>query len=106
MQNNPLKREQSKTAPQNIETAKTDVNAAKPEAAVTEKKPAVTGVVADCLELNVRRAPSLKANVAAVIPALTEVTIDLDGSNGEFYKVTTPDGIQGFCMKKYIAVRR
>ena len=41
-----------------------------------------------------------------VIPALTEIVIDAGASTDEFYRVHTAEGIEGFCMKKYIAVRK
>lgn len=75
------------------------------DTAIPEKKPDVTGIVTDCSKLNVRKAPSANAEVAAVIPALTEVIIDIDKSTAEFYRVAAANGIQGFCMKKFIAIR-
>ena len=46
----------------------------------------------------------IHADVAVVIDALTQVCVDLDASTEDFYKVTTSDGIEGFCMRKYIAL--
>lgn len=74
--------------------------------ATTDKKTDMIGVVTDCMKLNVRKAPNTNAEVIAVIPALTEVVIDTDESDDAFYKVHTYAGICGFCMKKFIAVRR
>ncbi|NCE64103.1 SH3 domain-containing protein [Pseudoflavonifractor sp. 524-17] len=65
-----------------------------------------TGVVTDCLRLNVRKEPRAGAEVVAVINALSQVAIDMEGSTELFCKVRTPDGIEGFCMKKYIQLRR
>lgn len=79
-----------------------DAPIAKDEPVVSE----ATGVVTDCLKLNVRKAPNADAEIVSVIPALTEVTINPEESTNEFYKICTADGICGFCMKKYIAVRR
>lgn len=81
------------------------VDDAIPETGIVEAKP-VTGVVTDCLKLNVRKAPSIDAEVAAAIPALSEVVIDMDKSTADFYQVSTPNGIQGFCMKKFIAIHQ
>lgn len=64
------------------------------------------GVVTDCLRLNVRKEPKADAEVVAIIDALSQVTVDMDKSTGEFCKVLTPAGVEGFCMKKYIALRR
>lgn len=72
----------------------------------TDAKPEVVGVVTNCLKLNIRKAPSRDAEVVAIIPALTEVLIDGEEANDIFYKVSTSDGIQGFCMKEFVAVRQ
>lgn len=65
----------------------------------------VSGAVVDCLKLNVRKEPSIDAEVLAVIPADSEVVIDIDASVSEFYKICTVAGIEGFCMRKYIALK-
>lgn len=65
-----------------------------------------TGTVTDCLWLNVREHPDKDSKVVAVISALTQVSVDETLSTEDFYKVTTSDGVVGFCMKKYIALSR
>lgn len=74
----------------------------KPTAA---EKPFI-GVVTDCLRLNVRKEPEADAPVVAIIDCLSQVTVDVEASTELFCKVRTPDGIEGFCMKKYIQLRR
>ena len=63
-----------------------------------------TGVVTDCIKLNVRTEPNLKAEVLCELECLSRVVINEEESTDEFYKVYTSAGIEGFCMKKYIAV--
>ena len=63
---------------------------------------AVTGVVTNCVKLNVRVKPSIDADVACVLDAKATVTIDVDKSNSEWFKVTTDTGVDGYCMKKYV----
>lgn len=63
-----------------------------------------TGVVTDCIKLNVRTEPNLKADVLCEITCLSRVTIDENESTDEFYKIYTSAGVEGYCMKKYIAV--
>ena len=46
----------------------------------------------------------LKAEVLGTIPVNTEVMVDKDKSIGEFYKVYTDSGLEGFCMKQFITV--
>lgn len=69
-----------------------------------EAKPA-TGVVVNCLSLKVLEAPVPDADALAVLSALDEVAVDLAQSNDTFYKVHTPDGVDGFCMRKFIVLR-
>lgn len=64
------------------------------------------GVVTDCTKLRVRREPSVDAEVLAIIDALSEVKVDVDAATDDFYKVCTAAGIEGFCMRKYIALKR
>lgn len=65
-----------------------------------------TGMVTECLKLNVRKEPSADGEVLAIIDALSEVKVDVDESTDDFYKVCTAAGIEGFCMRKYIALKR
>lgn len=66
----------------------------------------ISGVVTDCQRLNVRKAPSADAEILTVIDAFSNVMVDMDTSSDEFYKVCTEIGVEGFCMKKYITLRR
>lgn len=70
-----------------------------------EEKKTIVGVVTDCLRLNLREKPDPGATVLMVIPASTEVTIDLEASTDKFYRVCTAAGVEGFCMRKYITIR-
>lgn len=71
-----------------------------------EKKPdPINGVVTDCMRLNVRSEPSLDGRIVCAIDCLTEVIIYEDESAEDFYKICTVSGIEGFCMKKFIAIR-
>lgn len=73
---------------------------------VKEEPKTMFGVVTNCLRLNVRKSPSTTAEIEHVIEALTEVSIDLKESTNDFYKVCTSAGVEGFCMKKFIAIKQ
>lgn len=73
---------------------------------VKEEPTTLFGVVTDCLRLNIRKEPKGDADVIAVITALSKVQVDTENSTEEFYKVCTETGIEGFCMKKYVALKR
>lgn len=64
-----------------------------------------TGIVIDCTRLNVRKRPSMGAPVVCKIEKGSEVTIDDVSSTGDFYKVTTAEGENGYCVKRYIDVK-
>lgn len=66
----------------------------------------VTGVVTDCLRVAVYKEPRANSGIVKVVTALTRVTVDLEKSTDDFYRISTSKGIQGYCMKKFIAVRR
>lgn len=64
-----------------------------------------TGVVDNCDKLNVRRNPTLSATPLAVINKGDEVQIDAANSTDEWYKVCTANGVEGYCMKKFITIK-
>ena len=80
---------------QDTETEKTD------EEIIEEVK---IGVV-NCNKLNVREEPSLDSTIVCEVNSQTELMIDENESNDEFYKVFTASGIEGFCMKKFISIQ-
>lgn len=72
---------------------------------VEQPKPEVkqlTGNVAGCAKLNVRKSPDKDAEILAVINEGSEVVINKIKSTMDFYSVCTAAGIDGYCMKKFI----
>ena len=63
------------------------------------------GVVSDCVKLNVRKAPNPNSEIVCELNSGTEVEIDEINSTNDYYKVSTVFGVEGFCMKKYIAIK-
>lgn len=61
------------------------------------------GVVANCKALNVRKSPSLDAEIVTVLDETRVVKI-LDTKN-DFYKVEIATDQVGYCMKKFIEVK-
>lgn len=64
----------------------------------------IVGVVTDCLKLNIRKEPNKNSEVIAVASCLDELRIDSVNSTDDWYAVCTVSGIEGFCMKKFVAV--
>ena len=62
------------------------------------------GVVSNCKKLNVRAEPDINADVICVIDKGTEVSIDMSESTEDFYAVYLVSGVEGYCMKEFIAV--
>lgn len=64
----------------------------------------VTGIVTDCLKLNVREDPYPTATILGIITASTELIVNTEESVDEFYKVCTATGLEGYCMKKFVTI--
>lgn len=68
-----------------------------------EKTPdRIAGIVVDCTKLNVRSEPSIAGDVVCVLDAHSELEVDLNKSNNDWYKICTAIGAEGYCMRKYI----
>lgn len=61
------------------------------------------GVVTGCTKLRVRSEPRFGTNVICEIDQGTRVMIDRSRSTFDYYKIYTESGIEGFCVKTYIA---
>lgn len=74
------------------------------EVIAPEEPEMITGMVTDCTKLNVRTGPGATEPVVCTIPHGTEVMVLEEDSTEEFCKVYTASGVEGFCMRKYIAI--
>lgn len=63
------------------------------------------GIVTNCKKLNVREEPDTGASIVCEIVYQTDLMIDEKESTEDFYKVCTASGVEGFCMKKFVAVQ-
>lgn len=66
----------------------------------------VFGRVTDCLNLNVRAEPDPNAAINCTILKETRVIVDTNESTKSWLKICTEAGIEGFCMKRYIAIEK
>lgn len=73
----------------------------KPVAPKVNKK---AGVVANCDRLNMRKEPSADSEILTVLDRDAKVVVEII-SDDTFYKVCAASGLEGYCMKNYIAVR-
>lgn len=76
----------------------------KVEESKIEESKYVTGIVTDCLKLNVREDPYPTATILGVISAATELIVIDEESTKDFYKICTSVGLEGYCMKKFITI--
>ena len=77
----------------------------KTETDIEESEPTpVKGVVADCKKLRLRKEPNLESEVLVLLNNGDSVTVDLDKSTEEWIKVSTENGIDGYCMRKFILI--
>lgn len=62
------------------------------------------GVVIDCIALNIRKDPTMTADVVHIADAGSSVMIDLEHSTDEWYRVVKifDEEVYGFCMKKFV----
>lgn len=84
------------------ETANVEVEVDEP---VEEKAAESLIGVVNCKLLNIRKKPSAESEVVTAVPADTVLMIEPDKSSEEWYKVYTEAGVEGFCMKKFVAVK-
>ena len=62
----------------------------------------VEGVVSGCAKLNVRAEANLFADVVCTLDAMSEIMIDVEKSNKDWFYVYTAMGREGYCMRKYV----
>lgn len=63
-----------------------------------------TGIVTNCLRLNIREKPDKIAKVICVVDAFSELLVDSRKSTDKWFKVYTEAGDEGFCMKEFVAI--
>lgn len=62
----------------------------------------VEGVVVGCAKLNVRAEANLFADVVCVLDASSEIEIDVNKSNNDWFYICTATGIEGYCMRRFV----
>lgn len=67
--------------------------------------PAPMNGVVTAGKLNIRKLPSPNGEVVAQVAQNTTLQIDTEASTAEWYKVYTPAGIDGYCMKKFVTIK-
>lgn len=86
-----------------MQTAKVEQEPEVEEPKIEESK-FVTGIVTDCVKLNVREDPDPTATILGTITAATELIVSKEESTEDYYKICTSVGLEGYCMKKFITI--
>ena len=69
------------------------------------KKRYVRATVVGCNKLNVRFTPKLDGSVIGILTNGDEVEVNTSYDDPDFYSIVMPLGLEGYCMKKYIALK-
>lgn len=85
-----------------VEVASVEVDLVEETVETVTLPKTVEGVVVNCAKLNVREEPSATADVVTILNSMSEIEINVDESTGEWFKVCTATGIEGYCMRKFI----
>ena len=95
------------TVEENVEAIEEEVIEAAVEAEeVNEESDSLVVGYVDCRnKLNVRKNPAKSAEVLCEIPNASKVQVNLQKSTLEWYHVITSAGIEGFCMKNFVAIK-
>jgi hypothetical protein len=70
------------------------------------QEPKTIGIVTGCRLLNIRRRPDLEAEILCFVRCESEITIDTSESSTEWLKVRNSDGIEGYCMARYVYIKQ
>ena len=62
------------------------------------------GAVRNCKKLNLRKEPNKNSSVECVLLEDEVVSVDIDESTEDFYKVSAR-GVHGYCMKTFINIK-
>ena len=64
----------------------------------------VIGKISGFEKLYVRKEASKDSEPVGIITSETVLTIDKENSTEDFYKVTTNEGLEGYCIKKFVKI--
>lgn len=86
---------------------KEDAPVVEPTEAIEEVEatPVDFGVVANCVRLAIREKADKSGELVCVVNAGVELEINKSYKNKTWYKVTTKDGKEGFCMKEFVTIK-
>ncbi len=63
------------------------------------------GFVSGCSKLNIRKAPNLNAGIECVVNEGSELKIDKSKSIEGWFNICTANGVEGYCMSKFVEIK-
>lgn len=88
----------------NISSDDTIVEESSEEETFTEEEKPVVGKIQGFSKLYVRKEASKDSEPAGVVNEDDELFIDVENSTEDFYKVTTSNGLDGYCVKTNVKI--
>lgn len=64
----------------------------------------ISGVIDGCDRLNIRSEASKTSDIIGTITKEDTLVIDENKSTEDFYKVTTSNGLDGYCVKQFVKI--
>ena len=61
-------------------------------------------MIVNCHLIVVRKEPNLDSEIVCELPSSTNLVVEEQYTSGKFYKICTPSGIEGYCLKKFISI--
>lgn len=62
----------------------------------------VIGMVSGCAKLNVRAEANLFSDVVCILDNTSEIEINVEKSDKDWFYICTASGIEGYCMRKFV----
>lgn len=64
----------------------------------------ISGKVAYCKSLNIKRKPISSSDIVCVLNTGSKLDVDIGRSTNEWFKVVTESGIEGYCMRSFVSI--
>lgn len=75
-----------------------------PEYGTNTASTEVIGTVIKCKALNIREEADIRSDIVCVIPVGSKVMIDTTNYSGEWFKVCTEAGLEGYCLSEFVSI--
>lgn len=75
-----------------------------PECETNTASTEVIGTVIKCKALNIREEADIRSDIVCVIPVGSNVMIDTTNYSGEWFKVCTEAGLEGYCLSEFVSI--